>query len=242
MDIRIPMLTVVVLLISFGISKAQLTGAQSMINDVIDPTQSNSELRYGDKFEGIGGTPYLFDEWMNGNVVIKSGTKLKGVKLKYDVYSDALNFQDPSGKVRILSKSKIMSFEITNPDVDRDTLTFEKYELSGFKGEVFCLVIYDGEKWKLVNKIRKYLTEKITTIGGYNNSKSESRKFQKVNSYFLIKEDGSTIKTNNNKKSLLSVMGDQEAKLKSYIKSSKLDLKKESDMARLVQHYEELLN
>lgn len=217
----------------------QITGAQSSINDVVDPAQTNSDLRYGSRFNGVAGTPYLFDHWTAGHIVISAGGRIEKVMVKYDAYSDELNFQTPEGKGFVLNKEKVTSFGITDPG-NNLVMTFKKFKVDGFKGKSYCQVIYEGKKVSMVNKINIYITEKNTASGSYNNSKADPQKFKRVNNYFLLKGDKQSVKVNKNKKSMLSALKDQEAKLRSFVKSEKIDFKSDSDLIKLVQYYEGL--
>ncbi len=107
-------------------------------------------------YEGIKGTPYLFDDWKQGNIYLNDNTYINDVNIKYNIYTDdVLYLNSTSGDSLIIDRSVIKSFEI-NDDNSGNMLLFREISLRADKKErnTFIKVIYE-DKSKFIVKYTK---------------------------------------------------------------------------------------
>src|SRR5665648_995617 len=72
--------------------------AQTMLNGLMDNYRFKKMSDGGNilndlKMSDIQGTPYLEEEFSNGKIITSEGTTYDGIPLRYNAYSDDLEFQ-----------------------------------------------------------------------------------------------------------------------------------------------------
>ena len=70
---------------------------------------------------------------------------------------------------------------------------------------------------------------------------SNSRYINKIKyDYFFLDNEGNILKFKGKKKELYSLMNDKYEKVKKYISSNKINLKRMSDLARVISYYNQI--
>ena len=101
----------------------------------------------------------------------------------------------------------------------------------------FYEVISNLEKTNyLIKEEQKYLYDPNRSRG-YQTENSLPMEWKKRTYYFIKNSSGKYIKTKLNKKSVLKVLSDKSKEVKSYVASNKIDLKKESDVVKVLNYY-----
>lgn len=67
-------------------------------------------------FSDIKGTPYLNDKYTDGDIVTTSNTSYVGIPLRYNCYSDQMEFKGEDGKPKMLEKSIVKSVKLGNKE------------------------------------------------------------------------------------------------------------------------------
>ncbi|UCH15803.1 MAG: hypothetical protein JSV22_07505 [Bacteroidales bacterium] len=190
-------------------------------------------------YEGVKGTPYLFNEWKPGNIYLTDSTYIKNVNIKFNIYTDELSYlKSTSGDSLIINRWMIWKFEIID-DPEDDVILFKEM---GFKSEksdkkVFARVIYDG-KSKLILKYSKTFIRAF-----YKGAYAAGNKYDEYTDdqqYYIKKDANKPEKIKLNKKSVIKVLSDKDDKIKSYINKRKLALDNEDGVAELLQYYDSI--
>lgn len=177
----------------------------------------------------VSGDPYFYPDFVKGSIRFKSGKPVESIQLKYDLLADALLYQDSKGVLMEVT-DPVVEFTLANKLSGQPPVLFR----NGFKpvgkytNQSFYEVLWDG-KIKLLKKTLKYITEDLEYTG------VKQKVINDKIAYYLIK-GGETIPVNTNEKSISSVLGVSKTDLTAFIKENKLDLKKDSDLARLIEH------
>ena len=56
----------------------------------------------------IEGSPYLNDDFIEGSVYTNSKTQYEGVPLRYNIYSDEIEFRSDNGQVMVLAAPEVL--------------------------------------------------------------------------------------------------------------------------------------
>ena len=86
------LLLIIVFFCSIFDANAQVVTPGNVIDpDLLRHENKNFLVRpFNNAYEGVRGTPLLFEEWRKGIVVLLNGDSLKDQDLNYDVYEDQL--------------------------------------------------------------------------------------------------------------------------------------------------------
>ena len=188
------------------------------------------------------GTPYLFEEWCNGEITFLNDKKLIVEKLRYDIYKDELLVFRNDNEMGILPKNLIKGFTINSPK-DINALRYIKAEqipaLQHIVADQFLQVLYQSEEtglyarnWKSFHKAdhrATYYTEQ--NIDEFSDSKQE---------LFLVKKDGSVHELALRRGAILSTLEDQKSTLKNFIKENQLIFEDTKDLVEVIKYYDQI--
>lgn len=186
--------------------------------------------------EEIEGSPYFNSEWTQGWVDLRSQGKTDNVPLRYNAYSNELEFKK-DGKILVIIPRFVNAFKIKNED--NQEVLFEK----GFKSPehdihpgLFLRMVHDG-KVKLLAK-HKTNFQKAHSVDPLTGKKTS--RFIPKKDYYLITENGSFHDIKLKRKHLLRALANHQNELKKYAQKNDLDFGEEQDLARILSHYESL--
>jgi hypothetical protein len=180
---------------------------------------------FNDRFLGPEGSMYLNNEWKEGLVVLKDNTIMSGIKLRYNIYfqqmqfireNDTLAFADPEEIKHILMGD--MKFIYT------------EYLDEGVIDHGYFSIFVDGDCRLLVRNV-------VTYHKTYGNSDCEKDAFFKSCNLYLQKGDHPAKLLSCGKRSICRMLPDKEREIKAFIKVNKLKMKTQEDMARVVNFY-----
>ena len=190
-------------------------------------------------YEGVRGTPYMFNEWKPGNIYLNDNTYINDVNIKYNIYTDDLLYlHSKSGDSLIIDRSLINSFEITD-DNSGNLLLFKDISLRPDKNvkSTFVKVLY-YDKSKFIIKYTKTFIK-----ADYKGAYSAGRKYDEYiddYQYYIIKDSNNPVKIKLNKKSVVKILSDRKNKIESYINEHRLNLNDEDGIAELLEYYDSI--
>ena len=186
-----------------------------------------TELKYTD----IQGSPYFSDIWLTGSVKMNNGTIYKDVKLKYNQVEQLLVFQNKSGAdMNFIDPVREFSMlQNGNSIIFRNG--FKPAE--GVTANTYYRVLADGETPLLKKTIKKIIENKEY------NSATTTKKFQEINTFYLVKGN-LPLKIKRDKKAFLETLGDRNTELDVFIKSNNINFKSDEDLIRLTIYYNSL--
>lgn len=220
------LLTISILLITL-ISFAQ----DSRIGDILDPNRNNRSLWDSSSSDDIKGSPYLFDEWMVGEIKTKLGSVYPNVKIKYAAYSDQLFFLTEEGDERVIAREKVHYFQFNDEEG---------------KSYLFEHIPYQGYLQRLAKENNVTLYKKIEIVikeapknNGYNASTGKDE-FVKSTKYFIQTKNLVELVTNKN--DFADLFQENKSELMGFIKKNKVRFKKDEKMIDLVKYTQSLLD
>jgi hypothetical protein len=225
--------------ISFAQTDKTLVGTEENLRNISRLAGVVYTTNMDGLYEGIKGTPYLFNEWKKGNIYLIDNTYINDVSIKYNIYTDdILYLNSKSGDSLIIDRSLINSFEITG-DNSNNLLLFKEISLRPYKKDksTFVKVLYDGKSKFIVKYTKTFIK------ADYKGAYSAGRKYDEYiddQQYYIMKDDNTPAKIKLNKKSVTKVLSDKDDKIKSYLNEHKLALDNEDDVERLLQYYDSI--
>ena len=211
---------------------AQPISTDQTILDIIDPNALNSSLSFDKRYPKIEGSPYLYADWVKGEVKSPGGKVWKDMELNYDLYTQELlaRYED---KIVLLSPKATKSFSFVDPQ--RGSLNFEQNPLLGSKG--YYQAVHQGtySLWKQLTVRLKKLENNSGGYGQGGNAK-EVQRFERSDTWFLIRPGSKKPESfKPTKKELYRLFPENSAELKKFIKSHRISLKEDQDWVQVMQ-------
>ena len=171
--------------------------AQNQI--VLDPVTGKplTDLKY----EHITGSPYLVDQWLNGEVKLANGSIVKAKAVKYNILENRLLFQQDNKVFEFFPKAVTFVFFASE---GKRTFLLNENEKDGY-----FELLEDG-KIQLLKKTKK----KILDRKDYNSAVVETTITENVN--YLLLVDGKPKEVKLTKKSFASVLPNHASEINSY--------------------------
>ena len=186
-----------------------------------------------DKIPERIGSHYLYDDWLTGNIYLKSGQKVKEKPLKYDLQTQVIRIKF-DGVVKALKVSKILRFELANADGDNDLfINADLFENDNTIMTGFFKVVEDGSL-RLLSMTELQLVK--ANYAPTHNAGEMSDRYVKTDRFYF-EEEMDIFKVSKNKNKSLKFFGTQAESIKNFISENRLGFKKEQDLIQIVKFY-----
>jgi hypothetical protein len=192
-------------------------------------TFTNSKEIDEKRYEGIKGSPYLFDDWQIGKLIDKNDSVYNDVQLNYNGYDS--DFEVLNGdKFISLDDAQFKSVSINSKEGE---YIFEKNLHQKFKNKLL-LVVYKGANITCFMDYSVGLTE--NKINGNMGATSIIRRFKyDPMHYFIINGELKSMRLTKNK--LTNLLSNKKA-INNFIKKNKLKLTEPLDLTKILEYYE----
>lgn len=231
------------LLLSVTILSAQTEEKNNQTRDSFESLVKlgvDNSIIYNNTYAGVKGSPFLFDYWSIGELVLIKDNSYIDVKMKYDMVEDNVLVQNNSGKSIYPTKAIVKSFHLM--DSSGHTYNYINIALADYSSNLiensgFVELLYDGTN-DLIVKRKKFLKH-IDAQGGYSENKSYDEFRNSPSEYYWINKEGIAIELKRGKNNILKLL-DETGDLASYVKKEKLNLKKEKDIILLFAYIDSI--
>ncbi len=173
---------------------------------------------------------YINKEFSPGKVILKNGDVLTDRNLRYNIYTQQMQFVKANDTMAFGDPTEIQSLEFLSkvfvhkpfmrPDKEVDVDYFE--------------ALYEG-KIKLL--LRRVVTHELKAKGPQGEMEEA---YLIVKQYYLQKDNKPAKLLLLNKKSVLKAMDGHADQVKKFIKDNKLNCHKELDLVKIVEYYDSL--
>lgn len=200
--------------------------------DVIDGVATMS---YTNNPAKINGSPYLYDEFMDGTMTGLNGTVVPGLKYRYDIYADKMQFIISGDTATINKPMALHSIELGD-----QLFVYDVYMVvSDMVATAYFEVIEANEYLTVLYKREIKLDQDIYVPNyGAGGGTKEFRMNREDNYY--VKYMGSAAQKINNKKQFLKIIMDHQDQVKQYMKEERLSVKKAEDLQSIASYYNSL--
>lgn len=196
------------------------------------------------KYEGITlenlnyiGSPYTNDNFVAGDIYHDNKLVVTNVPVRYNALVDEMefkvDFETPDSESKALIKSPEVHLKIWDK-----TFVFAAYQGGVEKGGYFEIVLKETQG---VDLFKKY-TKKYTPEKKASNSLSRDipAKFSDNVIYYLVLHNGRFVELPSRARRFSKAFPGKENEIKNFIKDEDLDIKNESDLIKIVKHYNAL--
>ena len=177
----------------------------------------------------VEGTPYLNKEFTPGEVVINDSIKYHNIPLRYNIYTEKIQFLNAQNQIRVLDNLQ----QTYRFDFGNHAFTIRDY--LGDEGKVkhgVLEVLADGH----IQLYKKYQVdfEQATKAIGYKDA--EPNRFVRQDDELLIAVGKAIPQKIRPNKKLLKKLALFKPNIEQYVKNHKLNPKSERDLIQLIQY------
>jgi|SRR5688572_12577391 hypothetical protein len=201
---------------------------------------SGTGLKYNDgsyvneKDADIKGSPFLFDDWRKGNVLLKTKERIDSVLIKYNLYTDLLQVKIDDQEYQF--NIDVSEFLLPDPLTNQMILFRSGFiSIPGTNEKSFYKVLYDG-KTKLLLKHKKLIGYELTSTPGV-----KAKVFEDQKNYFILTASGKMEKIKKKNKGILDLLEGEKEKLKKMVDSGKLKLANDEEIISVLEYYDSLM-
>jgi len=185
------------------------------------------------EFNAIKNGMYPNPNYLPGSIYENGKEMVRDLPMRYNAYTDEIEVKEKrqSEDYQTLEKNENVSVKIAyDPYIYLPDNGIK--EKSGFMN-----VLVDGEKYKLYKKETVTFHPLVKAQTGYD-SDSPARFTQNV--YYYLVQNGNLMDIPSRKSKVVDMLENENSGMKSYIKKSKLDVRKEAGLKKAVEHLDTL--
>jgi hypothetical protein len=179
----------------------------------------------------IQGTPYLNPDFVNGKVITTDGNTFNDIPLRYNCYSDVIEFKKEDVGYDISPKDIIDKVEFGGR-----VFSYIQFE-PGFGHNMGYFQILTEGKAKLCVKYQIGFLER-EELKGFSTPKPD--RFDEMKVTYWISMNDAPAKQVLNKNKFLDLFSDKKNEVESFMSNQKLTIKKEDDLKKIVSYYNTL--
>jgi hypothetical protein len=204
------------------------TGANPFIND------SNGRPLYMKSNYNMEGSPFLFEDYLPASLISADGKYYSNVMVKINLVDNEIYYRLPDGR-EMVSTTPVKDIIFSKPFASYSPV--DSVVITGFnsainkKGAVTYMICVEG-KLKLLKKI----SISYKDLQEYGNTNT-TRIFTRKESFEYIKGSSSAQRLPKGEDAIVELMSDRRKDMNRFIIAQQLELKKEADIVRLFQYY-----
>lgn len=179
----------------------------------------------------IQGSPYLSQDFINGKVWTVDGKTFNNVLLRYNCYSDIIEFNNQGTAYDILPKDQVSKVELGDK-------VFRYLEFQPGYGEKksYFQILSEGKAILCVKYHISFLERE--ELRGFSTPKPD--RFDELNTTYWISVNESPAKEVVSKSKLLDILSDKKNEIDAFLSSQKLSYKKIDDLKKIINYYNSL--
>jgi hypothetical protein len=181
-------------------------------------------------FETVG-TTYLFEDFQKGDLFFRDMTKMSGIPLNYDCTSGEILFKYED-KEYITTRQDIDYFAIY-PKGQDTVLLFYKQLLPNKKRPEYLEILYSDHSMLLKRHFKDYKEASMKTPYHANREYNE---YVDKEEYYLKLPNNEVYLIKPSKKSILEHFPDKAELISQFMKSKKINPKKDADLIRAIRY------
>lgn len=180
------------------------------------------------------GSPYLFDEFMDGAVVLANRKTTDVLPIRYNSYKQTIEFRDGNSAFE-MSSDQVNAFEMY---LDDTVYKFTKgYDARRLSNDEFVRLIID-ENVKYMVKHSTSFQEAVASYG----SATQQDKYTSNESYYIKVEDGNVNRVRSlSKRRVMRNIDSHEDKVRDFADENNINFSDADDVEDLLLHYNSLL-
>jgi hypothetical protein len=209
-------------------------GTQSIQAEAIEVIDGVATFRYSQHEHKVNGSPYLDPEFQFGVMSTVEAVSIEGLKYRYDIYSDEMQFILREDTASITKPLTLRHIEIGPKKFIYDV--YETGENTVAAG--YFEVIEEGQLTGLLR--REMELEQDIYVQNYGGGGGTKDFYYKENKSFYLKVGKDIARKVTSKKSFLEVIPDHRDEVKAFMKSEKISIKRPEKLKEAIAFYNEL--
>ena len=197
---------------------------QSMQLSVLGDKKTDAKLG----ISNVKGSPYLISEFIIGEVTSTNNTTINNVPLRYNIYSDEIEFENGDKKTFNLEKSTVKNIKIGDSE-----FIYKIYWLNNKVSRSYFEILSQGKATLL--KRYRMIFESAKPPKPYE--EEVPAQFKTLSPEFYIALGDNEAKQISSNKKLIEILPDKKAETAEYIKKNKLKTNNEEDLIKIIQFY-----
>ena len=194
-----------------------------------DLLMTNSKPIDKNKYRDVKGTPYLFEDWVNGKIISNDADVIDDILLNYNGESSEFEIKHNN---RFIELNPNWYLRVIVTQENNEEIIFQRSFVAPLKNK-FVRLVYKGKNLSLVEQFTAEIITKVFNNVGKN---EELKSFYPKRQYFLVqRREATPIRLK--KKNVLSVLG-KKAELEAFLKKEKIKLDTEEQLIRVLKFYE----
>ncbi|QIA08089.1 hypothetical protein [Draconibacterium halophilum] len=225
---KITFLAILILYALTGISQIYIISDLSSLSDQYTVIKSG---RSGLVAPDIDGTPYMMDEFSEGEVIINDSICIEKVPLRYNIYNDKIEYKNEEGQILEIGN------ESTSYQFDFDDFSFHnlKYVLDGNTQTGILELLVDGN----VKLYKQYRLEFAPAQKAIGFQEATPDRFVRKEDQYLISIGQELPYVFSNAKKLLPELQKVRPDINSVIKKQKIRIRSEKGLCTLIKYCNE---
>lgn len=230
-----------IILMYFSVLGQQTFDPEQNLRDLGNLTPyATGAVGFDNRYEGIQGTPYLFENWRLGSIKFaKQDTFSAPVKLNVDLVTQVVTVQLRNGTVGEMSATYIQALKVSVPESKSSSqfIVAREGDIESIRSVrlKFYEVLYKGEFAFLKSVEKKF--KKADFQGAYSADRRYDE-FLTEESYWLQSPGKPYEKVNLKRKDIEKALAGYEDRVSGLVKKNKLSLNQVEDIARLLSMLE----
>ncbi len=165
---------------------------------------------------------YLKNDWTKGNMILKDKGLLSNMEFKYDILNDKIEF-----------KSVLNPKSVDIVTIGDKFFIYTEFKDGDYIRNGYFQMIFDGDVRLLIRRTVEIKTGKKGAYGFKSYSIVREKYFIKIGNKPAIPFD-------RRKGEILDILSDEKNGIKDYVKSNKLNIKRDPDLIKVLEHFEEM--
>lgn len=185
------------------------------------------------QYEAVIDQAYANPQFTLSQIYLDNKVMKENTLARYNASEDEIEIKNNANDTQFSALAKDPNISVK--------IGLETYVLVPLKGSNadggYFNVLYKGENYDLYKKVTARFVEPKPAATSYSQPTKPS--FAKNTTYYMV-ENGSFYELPTGKSKILSVFNKKKNEIKSFVKKNKLDVKKEKDLAKVVEEFDRL--
>ena len=225
-----------ILIILFGVNSGLKAQFDLLNKPFVDDLRFNKILsgNFLDlnlKISDIQGTPYLSENFEAGKIVTQEDSVFANISLRYNAYSDDLEFKQGENIFAVADKSIVKKAEFGG-----NLFSYRSFEVGAINRDGFFKILSEGKATLMVRYTIKFQDQ----IEAKAFSDGQPARFEDVEKHFYISVEKAPAKLLTNKKSLFEILSNHKSEMETFISKNKLSIRDEEELIKIIDQYNSL--
>ncbi len=219
-------------------TNGQAGQASSKRSDLIKTNAAVLLNPFDDRYEGIKGSPFIFEGWKAGSVTVRDDDRsisFEGIIL--DAHKMVIWVQTENIPPGVIEMKNVSRVDIDSGEENRTFLIYPSGRIEGNNKDDLKVyeLLHEGDYTLLKEHGKKFY--KASYQGAYSSDR-RSDEYKDVNRWYLKAEKGEFQKIKLGPGSIEKALSPQKQEIRRLCEQEGLDLERESDLVRLLEMME----